>query len=658
MAHSKRPVVRDAMAQVPAQGHKRRTASGLFARFAVMFCLAGIAPAFVAPARAPVPLSVQVLVLNSAGLPITAFTDGDNIGLQVTLPEPVNHPEPVRFTLAGDGPMIGGCTVALWQRRCASNLVRTLGWAWDPLGRRALPVVQAWVGPARVAASPPLQVAARPVVMVHGINSSWVAWTNYVGPNGYLAGIGLAGYAVGDGQVPGVMNTGSALDPAARTNTIAEDAAILGGYIANVKRATGAQMVDVVAHSLGGLITRYYIDRVMGPRDVAQLIMLGTPQAGSECAVLPSALGFLMPATLEIRPSYMTGIFNPQITHRRGVPFHAVAGTAFQSPVGSPCTGVPNDLVVSLESASAIPSQLEQISLSHVDLNNSADLFERFVRPLLQASAGSFGDEPDPPASASITPAALQFTRVFTGHVDAGGSQSVTIQIEAGLAVASFGLYDVTRSLTVTVVGGSGQTIALNPQDNGLVVVDDPSTLVYMGYGFDNPQPGAWVTTLRTTGRTPAAGADYAITANLQGGATVSAQASPLTPAVGQDVALRAQLILAGQSLQLDQAQAIIRRPDGGTQTVSLTVAGAQATGRWRPTGQGVFGIDLTVNGRAPDGTTVERSAFLAIDAQPPHTPARTYAILIIICGVLSAVAGLAGGGAFALLRRRRRRGK
>ena len=621
-----------------------------------MFCLAGLAPALIAPGRAPAPPGGRVLVLSSVGLPIAAFTDGDNIRLQVILPEPVGRMEPVRFTLASGGPAVGGCMVALWQRSCATGLIRTLGWAWDSRGLRAQPVVEAWAGPARVAASPRLQVAARPVVMVHGINSSWEAWTTYVGPAGYLAGIGLAGYAVGDGQVPGVMNTGSALDPAARTGTIAEDAAVLGSYIASVKRATGAQMVDIVAHSLGGLISRYYLDRVMGTRDVAQLIMLGTPQAGTECAVLPSALGFLMPATLEIRPSYMTGIFNPQITHRHGVPFHAVAGTALQNAAGSPCTGVPNDLVVSLESASAVPSQLAQISLPHFDLNNSADVFQQFVKPLLQASAGSFADEPDPPASASVTPAVLQFTRVFTGHVAAGGSQSVTIQIEPGLAVASFALFDVTRSLTVTVVGGSGQAIALSPQANGLVVVDDPSTLVYLGYGFDNPQPGAWVTTLQSTGRTPPAGADYAITANLQGGAAVSAQASPLTPAAGQDVDLTAELDLGTQALQLDQVQAIIRRPDGGTETVALTVAGAQATGRWRPAAQGVFGIDLTVSGRTPDGATIERSAFLAVDAQPPHTPARTYAILLVICAVLLGAAALAGGGVLALALRRRRR--
>ncbi|MEZ4606942.1 MAG: hypothetical protein R2865_09135 [Deinococcales bacterium] len=44
-----------------------------------------------------------------------------------------------------------------------------------------------------------------------------------------------------------------------------------------LKVLTGAPQVDIVAHSMGGLISRYYIAKLMGDVDVAQLIMLGTP---------------------------------------------------------------------------------------------------------------------------------------------------------------------------------------------------------------------------------------------------------------------------------------------------------------------------------------------------------------------------------------------
>lgn len=54
---------------------------------------------------------------------------------------------------------------------------------------------------------------------------------------------------------------------------------------------------------MGGLIARYYIDRVMTSRDIAQLLMLGSPMAGTDCADLPASLGLYLPASLEIRPA-------------------------------------------------------------------------------------------------------------------------------------------------------------------------------------------------------------------------------------------------------------------------------------------------------------------------------------------------------------------
>ncbi len=640
---------------MPSASYPHRKTSVRLALLAALLAL----PTLGLAAPAPVPAAGAVLALDRAGRPVDHFHDGDQIQLAATLPEQAIWPQTVRFRLVESGRVVGACTVASGQRGCASNPIVTQGWRWDAGDQsRTIRVIQALVGQAVVASSRPLQVAARPVVLVHGVLSSWEAWMHYLGPQGYLAGIGLAGFAVGDGQAPGVMDTGSLAKPAARTNTIAQNAAILGDYIANVKRLTGAQRVDLVTHSMGGLIARYYIDSLMGVRDVAQLITLGTPEAGSDCSALLEALGFAMPAALEIRPSYMTGIFNPRIIHRQGVPFHAVAGIAINQSVASPCTGVPSDLVVSLASASAIPVQLSQFSVTHVDMNNSAEVFDQFVKPWLLAPAGSNADEPDPPASAVVTPAALQFSRVITGHVAVGASQAVTIQIEPGLTVASFALYDVTRSLTVTVVGAGGQTLALSPETNGLVEVDDPSTLLYLGYGFENPRPGPWLITLQTTGRTPAAGADFALTAHLQGGASAQAQASSVVPTVGQEVDLSAQLDLAGQPLQLDQAQAVVRGPDGAAQTVRLTTAGAQATGPWRPAATGLFSIDLLVSGRTPDGTPVERSAFLAVEARPPAQPARTAVVVVALCVGVAGVAGLAGVGVLALVWRRRRRAR
>ncbi len=254
-----------------------------------------------------------------------------------------------------------------------------------------------------------VSVSPRPVVMVHGFNAGYKTWSAYLGPQGYLAELGLEGFAVGDGQVPGVMQTGSLSEPFKRTHTMAQNAVILGEYIDRVQKATGAEKVDLLVHSMGGMISRYYIDRVMTEDNVAQMIILGTPMAGSACAILPASLGMMLPATLEIQPSYMVNVFNEQIIHRKGVPFHALAGTKLNEAVASPCTPVPSDVVVTLDSVRAIPMPVEEIPLLHTELNTSRDVFTGFVTRLLKTPPGEFEIATDsPPGRVLRLPSSFQ----------------------------------------------------------------------------------------------------------------------------------------------------------------------------------------------------------------------------------------------------------
>ena len=85
--------------------------------------------------------------------------------------------------------------------------------------------------------------------------------------------------------------------------------------------------------------------------------------------------------------------------------------------------------------------------------------------------------------------------RVFSGRVEGGSTAEVEINLD-DVAVASFALFDPSRSLEVTVRGASGRTIELSAQANGLIRVDDPSSLLTLGYGFDKPRPGPWLETV------------------------------------------------------------------------------------------------------------------------------------------------------------------
>lgn len=616
-----------------------------------MLLVIGVGLLALAPAASSVSAgAVRIDVLRRDGSTAHRVTDGDTLRLRVTLAETAASPQTVDFARPG-GASLASCTIEMGQAACETAPFSSLGWYWESAGHPGQPSLEARRhNSAEILAGAVLEVSPRPVVMVHGFASSWQAWVNYLGPSGYLAAQGIPGFAVGDGRVPGTMNTGDLAHPTGTTNTLLENAAVLGDYIAGVKRLTGAEMVDLVAHSMGGLISRAYIGQVMGERDVAQLIMLGSPMAGTDCANLPAALGLYLPATLELRPSYVRSIFNQQVSRRRGIAFHALAGVPILEGIKSPCTDVPTDLAVSLSSVTAIPLDAVQLPILHPELNLSAQAFDEFVLPLLQAPAASFAVPSEPAAAASPAEGA-QFSRLFQGHVDASSSAKLTIPIDPGITVATFALYDTTRTLQVSVTGASGKTIELDAEKNGLVVIDDPEALFYLGYGFKDPKPGLWRVRLASTASTPPGGADFALTARFDGGAELIATIDPLLPSAGSPVRLAGHLRLGSQDLALRSAVATIQRPDGSMDTLTLEVDGALAEAEVRTGPAGLYGVDLWVTTSTSDGASIERSAFLAFEVQPVG---KDGVVPIVALGTtIGAAVGVAG---LLLLRLRRRR--
>ncbi|GAB3862446.1 hypothetical protein GCM10029963_68650 [Micromonospora andamanensis] len=72
---------------------------------------------------------------------------------------------------------------------------------------------------------------------------------------------------------------------------ITASAAGLRGYVGQVRSATGAAKVDLVAHSEGGLVSRYYIKSLGGGDAVERYVSLGTPQYGTYVANIVAFLG-------------------------------------------------------------------------------------------------------------------------------------------------------------------------------------------------------------------------------------------------------------------------------------------------------------------------------------------------------------------------------
>ncbi|MEU6800247.1 lipase family alpha/beta hydrolase [Streptomyces neyagawaensis] len=75
-------------------------------------------------------------------------------------------------------------------------------------------------------------------------------------------------------------------------------AELLGRHIEDICERTGRERVDIVGHSLGGLIARYYVQRLGGDHRVRTLVTLGTPHGGTQVAPLANA----HPIVRQMRP--------------------------------------------------------------------------------------------------------------------------------------------------------------------------------------------------------------------------------------------------------------------------------------------------------------------------------------------------------------------
>ena len=80
------------------------------------------------------------------------------------------------------------------------------------------------------------------------------------------------------------FQTLSTYDYGLLTHNIPHAAARLGEAIAQLSTTIGYERIHVIGHSLGGLIARYYVQRLGGDHHVHTLVTLGTPHQGTQLA--------------------------------------------------------------------------------------------------------------------------------------------------------------------------------------------------------------------------------------------------------------------------------------------------------------------------------------------------------------------------------------
>jgi pimeloyl-ACP methyl ester carboxylesterase len=83
---------------------------------------------------------------------------------------------------------------------------------------------------------------------------------------------------------------------------ICESAAKIAAKIESFAAQTHLDRMDIVGHSMGGLVGLYYVKRMGGRRRIRRLVMLGTPTGGTWSALLGVALAPLGRASLQLLP--------------------------------------------------------------------------------------------------------------------------------------------------------------------------------------------------------------------------------------------------------------------------------------------------------------------------------------------------------------------
>ncbi|MFJ8648144.1 esterase/lipase family protein [Streptomyces sp. NPDC093546] len=123
----------------------------------------------------------------------------------------------------------------------------------------------------------------RPVVLVHGTFANSV--DNWLGLAPYLVRRGYCVFSLDYGQLPGVPFV-HGLGP------IAKSAEQLDAYVDEVLAATGAAEADLVGHSQGGMMPRYYLKFLGGAEKVNALVGIAPDNHGTTLLGLTALLPY------------------------------------------------------------------------------------------------------------------------------------------------------------------------------------------------------------------------------------------------------------------------------------------------------------------------------------------------------------------------------
>jgi len=138
-------------------------------------------------------------------------------------------------------------------------------------------------------AHPPFHRCERPVLLLHGFLATPFALSRLA------AQLGRSGYCAHGVELGGLFGRFNA-------RPVEELARVVAQRVEHLVQDQRCGRIDLVGHSKGGLIARYYVQRLSGASRVRHLITLGTPHRGTPWAYPGYLVGRVLPSLPQMAP--------------------------------------------------------------------------------------------------------------------------------------------------------------------------------------------------------------------------------------------------------------------------------------------------------------------------------------------------------------------
>jgi pimeloyl-ACP methyl ester carboxylesterase len=458
--------------------------------------------------------------------------------------------------------------------------------------------------------------------------------------------------------------------------------------IDQAKVTTGQSQVTLIAHSMGGLVARAYIEGPDYRGDVKTLFTFGSPHLGTPPGVLAFLLNELtlgdtcenyQPAVCDFSTIGMIP-FNLKYRRNYNVDYHVISGDApflSRSALGM-ITGAlidgPDDGIVPTNSGRAVflgtfdrwttdevhgPGSGGFLSLSlgpstyFIRDGGASTSYTDCIKKVLVDGASNCGTVSIFTAQQDVPTTLAQHTPIENGTLLSGESATRNLSLEGGPTL--FASQWQEGALAFTLIDPNGQTIdpafaAANPG-----VVTYTADVSAATYYFPNATDGAWQLTVHAV-TTPTGGSAFSTFAAFDSTVTLIGDVDNQWFAPGASATITATL---GGSPSSATVTATVLRADGASDTLPLSaIGGGQYQAAYMvPNVPGYAEVQLVASGTTASSLSFERGTSLAFQISPntfilnnnyADTPVlypglSTYQFLNVAVGINATISGKVG---------------